>query len=222
MGLLLKKIMRRLRIKFFPSPYEIEVNRWCADDNNEKSRYDYDLDENSLVVDLGGYRGQWASDIYARYSCRVMVVEPVRAFADKIAERFKKNIRVQVFCLALGREKRQDTISINEDSSSVCRSGTHTETIQFEDAAKFFKEHGVQKIDLMKINIEGGEYELLSRLIEVGFIPRIRDIQVQFHNVSSDSESKMLEIQKKLAKTHRPTFQYKFVWENWERKGCSV
>ena len=35
---------------------------------------------------------------------------------------------------------------------------------------------------LMKINIEGGEFELLERLLETRLISRIENIQVQFHN----------------------------------------
>jgi hypothetical protein len=76
----------------------------------------------------------------------------------------------------------------------------------------------VEKIDLIKINIEGGEYELLSRLIETGLIDKINNIQVQFHEVTSTSLSEMHIIQQSLSKTHKPTYQYEFVWENWVRR----
>lgn len=69
----------------------------------------------------------------------------------------------------------------------------------------------------MKVNIEGGEYELLTRLIVTGYIKTIKQIQFQFHNIDPDSESKMRGICTDLTLTHRPTFQYKFVWENWIR-----
>ena len=36
-------------------------------DDAEKLRLDYNLNENSVVFDLGGYEVQWASDIFSKY-----------------------------------------------------------------------------------------------------------------------------------------------------------
>src|SRR5262249_51252950 len=76
----------------------------------------------------------------------------------------------------------------------------------------------IGEVSLMKINIEGGEYDLLENLIATGLISRIRDIQVQFHMDIPDAERRMHAIQSRLAGTHRLTFQYPFVWENWQRR----
>lgn len=202
----------------FPTEHDKEVQRWYSDGGDERFRYDYDLTSNSLVIDLGGYKGQWASDIYARYNCRVLILEPVKAFAETIEKRFKKNPRVEVFHLALGANRRQAVIALGDDGSSVYRNAPGKETIQFEDVAEFFAKHGIDTIDLMKVNIEGGEYELLPRLFETGLVKRIKYIQMQFHDVEAGSETRMEEICRELSKTHRPTYQYKFVWENWVRR----
>jgi hypothetical protein len=72
-------------------------------------------------------------------------------------------------------------------------------------------------VDLMKINIEGGEYELLEHLIARGLTKRIRNIQVQFHeDVMAGAAGRMERIQSRLAETHHLTYQERFVWENWE------
>jgi len=63
-----------------------------------------------------------------------------------------------------------------------------------------------------------GEYELLEKLIETGLIGIFENVQVQFHDVAPDSHSRMERIQKALGKTHTPTYQYEFVWENWTRR----
>ena len=68
------------------------------------------------------------------------------------------------------------------------------------------------------MNIEGSEYELLERIIEIDFIRNIDNLLIQFHNFFSDSRSRMDNIQKHLSKTHRLTFQYEFIWENWTKK----
>jgi cellulose biosynthesis protein BcsQ len=82
----------------------------------------------------------------------------------------------------------------------------------------FLQEKDIKRIDLMKINIEGCEYNLLECLIGIGFIKNIKNIQVQFHDFVEDAEKRMMEIQKNLQKTHYLTYQYPFVWENWEIK----
>ncbi len=214
---ILRKIISRLRVSLFPTEQDKEIKRWCSDGGDESLRFDYDINSDSVVIDLGGYKGQWASDIYARYNCCIFVFEPVKSFADRISIRFSNNPNIQVFNLALGAKSRQELINVCEDSSSVHGNGALTESFHFEDVVKFFEQHDISHVDLMKINIEGGEYELLVRLIDTGLIKKIRAIQVQFHNVFSDAELQMKQIHRELAKTHTPTYQYKFVWENWER-----
>ncbi len=220
MNSFVKKAVKRLRQPVFPTAQAKEVERWYSDGGDEHFRYDYDLNSESLVIDLGGYKGQWTSDVYARYNCRVLVFEPVKAFAERIEKRFRKNPKIQVFRLALGATRRPEIIALNEDQSSVYRTGPAKEIVQFEDVAAFFSNRAINGIDLMKVNIEGGEYELLPRLLETGLIKRIKNIQIQFHDVGAGSEARMKEICSELSKTHRPTYQYKFVWENWVRYGA--
>lgn len=209
------KIIQKLRLSFFPTDIEKELRKWYAEDVDEKLRYEYDLNSNSLVLDVGGYKGQFASDIYARYNCRVLVFEPVISFAEKIKKRFKLNPKIEVFTFALGSNDREEVISLIAEGSSLYRDSPDKATIQFVNVQEFFAEHKIKSVDLMKINIEGGEYELLPKLFEAGLISRIKNIQIQFHELESSSEISMNEIRNELLKTHSPTYQYKFVWENW-------
>jgi FkbM family methyltransferase len=212
----LAKIRVRLRMSLFPTRTDREFIRWIGDDGDARARQEYDLDCHSLVFDCGGYKGQWASDIYARYNCRVLVFEPVKSFAEQIERRFSRNSRIEVFRMALGSAARQESIGLSADGSSVYRKASQRETIRFEDVARFFAEHRIERVDLMKLNIEGGEYELLPRMIEAGLIGRIRNLQIQFHEVTSDSADRMDAIRRDLAQTHDPAYEYRFVWEGWK------
>jgi len=50
-------------------------------------------------------------------------------------------------------------------------------------------------------------------------IPIFKNLQIQFHDFIIDNANERMEnIQTQLAKTHKITYQYKFVWENWEIK----
>jgi FkbM family methyltransferase len=198
------------------------VRRWWDEGGDYKYRFDYDLNRDSVVMDLGGYEGQWASDIYSRYRCRILVFEPVSSFANRIRERFRRNEDIAVFQYGLGSESRTETMYVRGAGSSTFRKRADAEEIRIVDAKSWFEENDVDSVQLMKINIEGGEFELLERLIETGLTERIVDIQVQFHNVAVDSTRRMESIQRKLQTTHGPTYQFKFVWENWTRKASNA
>ena len=43
------------------------------------------------------------------------------------------------------------------------------------------------------------------------------DIQVQFHNFIPDAENLRNRLQEKLLKTHKLTYNFDFVWENWQK-----
>lgn len=195
------------------------VRRWYADGGDDRFRFDYPLDRDSLVLDVGGYEGQWASDLYARIPCRILVFEPVHEYAEKIRERFRANPDIEVFDIALGRNERTEVMRILGASSSVYKARRSEEQqVRFVDVRQWFDEHGIDRVDLIKINIEGGEFELLERMIETDLIPQLANIQVQFHNVADDSTRRMEAIQAELGRTHSLTYQYRYVWENWSLK----
>jgi len=102
------------------------------------------------------------------------------------------------------------------DGSSVFKKAAVEENIEIMDVHEWFAKNLEGNVDLMKINIEGGEYELLERLLETKEILRIRNIQVQFHNIDKRAKVWVEEIRRKLSDSHNPTFQYDFVWDNWQ------
>ncbi len=194
------------------------MRRYYADGGDNRFRFDYPLNPDSLVLDLGGYEGQWASDLYARRPCRLHVFEPVAVFAEAIRERFRQNSDITVHDIALGGSNRAETIHLRGASSSLYKSRAESEQIRFVDVAEWFETNDVRDVALMKVNIEGGEFELLERMLEADLLRRVADVQVQFHNFAPDAPARMAKIQAGLAATHAVTWQYRFVWENWQRR----
>ena len=228
----MKKLLRRLFDKagqvslsigrrISPIPVETRVIPWFRDKGDSTHRLQYDLNASSIVLDLGGYEGQWASDIYSRYCCTVHVFEPVQAYADNIQRRFAKNARIKVHPFGLGSANAEIEIGLSNDGSSVFQKTTQTERGRLVEAKAFLDQNGLGEVDLMKINIEGGEYELLEYFLDTGLAAKIKNIQVQFHDFVPDATVRMKSIQKRLSQTHSLTYQYEFVWENWQRKPMS-
>ena len=214
------KLRRSLQKKYFPTERDNAMRRWKADQGDQVLRLNYHLGLDSVVMDLGGYRGDWANEIHSRYQCRVHVFEPVLSFADGIVRRFSDNAAIEVHPYGLGRSSRTESIGLSADASSMFQQNGQRESIQLQDVAEWFQQHQVDRVALMKINIEGGEYELLERLLETRLASQIDNIQVQFHNIAEDSPSKMKQILQRLGDTHAPTYQYDFVWENWQHKAA--
>lgn len=213
----MSRLHRRIQKKFFPTERDLIMRRWKIDAGDKKLRVEYALNRDSTVLDLGGFEGNWAGEIHERYGCQVLVFEPVQEYAEAIAQRFRGNSQIQIFPYGLAGSTRRERIGLCSDSSSMFITAEQTQEIELVDAAEWFSQHPIADIALMKVNIEGGEYELLERLIETGLVKKIRDIQVQFHDFSPDSLARMEAIQRALQATHTPTWQYQFVWENWRR-----
>lgn len=45
-----------------------QVQKWIRDNGDNTHNLNYDLDENSIVMDLGGYTGVWAQQIIKKYN----------------------------------------------------------------------------------------------------------------------------------------------------------
>lgn len=215
---MIKRLFRSIRKRIAPTPHEMTFKRWCRDCGDKKLRYSYPLDADSLVFDLGGYQGEWAAGIHQRYGAKVEIFEPVESFAGSIRERFANNAAIRVHACGLGGTTRTEQLAMCRDGSSVFRAADEIVPVEIVDVQEWFAREAVGEVALMKINIEGGEYELLERMLDAGLVRQVQDIQVQFHNLWPDSEARMEGILSRLSATHEPTWQYPFVWENWRRR----
>jgi FkbM family methyltransferase len=199
-------------------PYQANFDRWFADRGDRTLRLNYGLTPSSLVFDVGGYEGQWASDIFAKYGCAIHIFEPVESFAKALTARFASQPRITINNFGLAASSRREMISLADNASSLFIDAKNKQLIHLVAASEYFMTHDISAIALMKINIEGGEFELLEHLIDTRLIRQIANIQIQFHHFVADAEYRMRQIQDRLCETHRVTWQYPFVWENWERQ----
>lgn len=216
---LLKKITTYIRQHYFPTEQDKVIKQWRADNGDQRLIPVHDLNEDAFVMNVGGFHGDFAAEIYARYSCRINIFEPVPHFVHLMKERFAKNPRIEIFDIGLGGHTSTETISVNQFSSSIYRKVSKDSVeIKIVNIVDWLAANDIEKIDLIKINIEGGEYELLDKFLESSYINCTNEIMIQFHNFFPDAKARMEKIQKKLAETHTLTFQYPFIWENWKMK----
>jgi len=212
----IKRIQRKTDSQF------VALEKWYKEDphNLKRSTFEH-LTEDSIVFDLGGYEGEWASDIIARYNCNIYIFEPVSEYFEIIKERFKHNPKVFCFQVGLSDKSYKTEINIDEFASSIFNESKNSsvqESIQIKSFNTFVAELQLKEIDLAKINIEGGEYDLLESLILSEKIKDIDQILVQFHDFVPDATERKQSIKHNLEKTHNVVFDYEYIWELWKRK----
>lgn len=193
------------------------VQPWFKINGDETLRLDYDLNSNSIVFDVGGYNGDFSSKIFCKYNSSIYIFEPVKKFYSNIEKRFSHNDKVKVFNFGLSSKDDELEISLSNNASSIYLNDVNSELVSLRSINYFIEKNKIKQVDLIKINIEGGEYELLESILTNGDIKMYNNIQVQFHDfLFENAKERMNLIHEKLVKTHKLSYQYEFVWENWE------
>jgi len=199
-------------------PHLLTAKRWFEDRGDKTLRLDYKLDSSSTVFDVGGYVGDFAEDIYDKFGCRIFVFEPVPSFFNQCVERFEGNQSIRCLNYGLSSKSGWHEIIQSNNESSFIKADLDgiKQKAEVRSIAEVISELGVEKIDLIKINIEGGEFDLLPAIINSELIEKIKYLQVQFHNFDSNAAEARSQIRKALEKTHREMWNYEFLWESWE------
>lgn len=186
----------------------------------EDLRYTYpDLTPDSVVIDLGCYEGTFAAKIHEKYGCRVFAFEPVPEFFARCVERFNGHFpKITVLNLALGAEDGEVTGKIKGDMSGLYADNGEPWKCRMIRGVGMFSLLNLDEVDLIKINIEGGEFDLLDDLIDSHVLHRFRNIQCQWHDVVPGAQARYDARQADLAETHALTFDHGWVWQNWRLK----
>lgn len=212
------KLKQIFKLYIVKDPVVINAKKWFQDNGDNTLRLNYPLNQSSIVIDVGGYIGDYAEAINHKFGCQVLLFEPVPEFYQQCLDRFKNNPAIS--CYNYGLSSKTDTLEIelDENASSFIKSksGKNSKSVQVRSILEVFQELNLDRIDLIKINIEGGEYELLPAIINSGIVKNIRYFQIQFHTFAQNAVDCRLQILDSLSKTHRQMWNYEFIWESWE------
>lgn len=224
-GKVRRAFRRRFRVpllKLRPDRKLSPISRFVRDGLNSKIYSSVPRTEVSEVLIFGGYKGDSVEGWLAKNpTATVHAFEPVPEYAEILIHRFSDAV-VTVHTCGVGKKSGQRTFSVMGDATSghpgitEASSGQHgSVSVRFESAKKAAS-RWADTIDVAEINIEGGEYELISALADIDVLSRITHIFVQFHDVGKDTESLVEEARHQLAQTHVQDWNYDMVWEYWQ------
>lgn len=193
------------------------LNRWRVDNGDNTHNLNYDLSESSIVIDIGGYTGVWASQIIEKYNPNVYIIEPISDFFKILETKFNSD-KVNLLNKGIGIKNEDKNIYKNlDDTSTRLNTGT-IEVCKFITIDSLLKEFNIDDVDLVQINIEGDEYDLLDYMFENKLIRKFKNIQIQFHLNIDNCIQRREDIRNKLLENNfEINFDYPFVWESWKR-----
>lgn len=204
--------------------YSPTIKRFFRDSANNPLLLDHVLDEHSVVMDVGGYIGDWAEDIQQRYNPVIHVFEAHPGFIKKLAGKFIGDDKVIVHPYGLWHRNATEQLSQKGPGSSLYQSPAakdlHPQPMEvvLRDISEVMAAGDLEQVDLIKINIEGAEFPLLKRMLDAGLVARCNHIMVQYHEFAAKAYWQRFQINRALGRTHDRVWNYPFIWEKWSRK----
>lgn len=181
--------------------------------------YDVPVQTGDLIIDAGGYEGKWTATMVSRYGCQSEIFEPVPRYAAQCEAQFERNSLVRVHIAALGGSSRMTKFSIADSGTSEFRATESADIIDATvvDVSQVFDRLGEELVSCLKLNIEGGEYEVLERLLDTNQITRCGSLLIQFHAQPEGWAARKKAIELRLRATHHRSWCYPMIWEKWVR-----
>ncbi|MFZ2061865.1 MAG: FkbM family methyltransferase [Candidatus Binatus sp.] len=142
-----------------------------------------ELRQDSVVMDLGANMGDFT--IIAAARCprgRVYAVEPLSEYIPVLQTNVALNhlSNVEIIQVAIGDHEGEVAISVAGVQSSIYfDSGTKRETVRITTIPQLMRDHRIDRIDLLKMDCEGAEWEILPAAREV--LTHVKQICMEFH-----------------------------------------
>jgi len=149
------------------------------------------FDKSSVIVDLGAGKGEFSSCILRKFPCcRIILVEPAPSQVKEIAKKFESQKKIEILEAAIGNKTNNNArfyLGKNWEENSLHKSlivGKEDQTeikIRVVTLKDIFSLYHLEKIDLLKVDIEGAEWDVLENFSKLDF-ERISQISVEFHD----------------------------------------
>jgi len=211
-------IARRIYgVKLILSGEPSDVWRWFLF-NREKLKYAIKFKQEGLVLDIGSYLGEYTEKVLKKNSrLTFWLYEPIPEYYSVCVKRFKNSKNVAVHQKAISADGRNFQMQIDglrsRQESVNFLEGISIKSISIQEIFD-----SVTEIELIKMNIEGMEYECLEQLIRTDSLIKAKHLLIQFHNFENEAQNRRDIIRKQIAGDFNNLYTFEWVWELWIRK----
>ena len=210
-----QRVIRKIGVLTKLSFFGKNLKRYIDAGGDNRFRFHQNCKRTGIIIDVGAFEGEFTK-FHMETAEQIICFETHSDAVAKLNETFGVEKKVVVCPFGISRK---DTRGYSVGSGPGAK-------LVFDDAADIiirnvrdvFKELGVVKIDLIKINIEGGEFELIEALHEFGMLDKIEEIHVQTHDFADEFLDKTLHMHRLLSEKFELIASYPLVWDFWLRK----
>ena len=139
------------------------------------------LTQDSVVVDAGAHRGEFSAEIIRRFGCQCHLVEANPSLVETLMVPRAESITTA----ALGGRDGRGVLHVSEnpEATGLFEAGPATTRVEVEtiSLATLMRRLGITGIDLLKLDIEGAEFDLIAATPNQ-ILQRINQITVEFHD----------------------------------------
>ena len=142
-----------------------------------------------VIFDVGAHIGNFslASNVFYKNS-QIYSFEPVKNTFDILSKNTSEYENMKIFNIAIGEENKKDVIffsDLEKDRSSffkdniINQENLKTQEIEIKTLSSITKENNISYIDILKIDVEGFEYEAIEGASDI--LNRVKFIIIENH-----------------------------------------
>lgn len=137
----------------------------------------------ATAVDLGANRAAFSRGLIEKYGCRSIALEANPKLASEIEN--ERYLAVFNYAVSASEGVLRFHLAENDEESSIygSRNSTSVPSIEVESIhlERFLASRSIQKIDVLKLDIEGAEIEVLASCSD-DFLRNVGQVTVEFHD----------------------------------------
>ena len=140
----------------------------------------FQVQESDIVVDIGASVGTFTYSILNKKPSRVYCIEPSRdLFGSLVRNTSKFSLETPIIYINKAISYERDDVKVfSSENQNVYGGNDDFSHISFE---KFIEEYKIDKIDFLKLDCEGGEYNIFNESNIDWILKNVKNIAAEFH-----------------------------------------
>ena len=142
---------------------------------------------NGVIFDIGANVGDWSKFVIEEYQdipYQLYMFEPSLVTFEQLKNNTSQTKSIFLYPIGFGDKKEKLQIFYDNEAqgsaSILMKNAKFSEEIQIETIDGFCKEHNIERIDFLKMDVQGYEYNILLGAKEMLKSEKIKYIQFEF------------------------------------------
>lgn len=161
------------------------------------------LDDLETVIDLGANVGLFSLYMLKKRNCkRIYAVEPTKKAFSQLSESLHDELNSSIHKLAIHNFEGKSKIKSVEDNSTISgfiddvhpytQHNMKEEEVDVVTLSRFMNDHNLDRVDLIKIDIEGCEYDVIDSLSDFDLLKSDRYL-IEYHWAKTKNIKKIVD-----------------------------